>query len=457
VSAVDRSVRPAPGPLRPYHFPALRRTVLPNGLQIAVASVHAFPVATVGLVLPSGALADPAGKAGLASITVALLESGAGDRDAAQVARRVDGLGLSMESFASWDLSEATFTCLRERLDDAMALLGDLVLRPTFPAEEVERLRDQRLASLTQSRADPSALGGEVTMRALYGSGSRFGLAMAGTMAFVSSIGREDVAGFHATHYRPAGATLYAAGDVTLDDLAALAERHFGAWTGAPEDVGAPAADPTLDRLRLVMAHRPGAVQSALRLAHPGPARHTPDFFPLLVGNAILGGTFSSRLNMNLRERLGYTYGASSGFTMRRDSGIFSAATAVQTEVTAHALSEMLRDMREIREAEVTDAELESARAYLAGSFPVSLQTTDGVASKLETLIVNGLPDDYFDTYRERIMAVTAGEVKDALVRHLHPGRALAVVAGDAEKVAPELEALALGPVEVVEPAEMLD
>ncbi|HEX5724238.1 MAG TPA: insulinase family protein, partial [Longimicrobiaceae bacterium] len=206
---------------------------------------------------------------------------------------------------------------------------------------------------------------------------------------------------------------------------------------------------PRLERAAVVLANRPGAVQSEVRVGHVGVPRDTPDYFPLTVMNALLGYTFSSRLNMNLRERLGYTYGASSQFAMRRRSGTFYVSAAVQSEGTAHSVEEVLREMREMRESEVTGPELDDARSYLAGVFPIGLQTTDGVAGKLSSLVTYGLPDDYWQSYRDRILAVTAAEVREAARARLHPDRAVAVVTGNAEQVRPSLEALGLPLIEV--------
>jgi zinc protease len=196
-------------------------------------------------------------------------------------------------------------------------------------------------------------------------------------------------------------------------------------------------------------------VQSELRVGHIGMERTAPDYFAVTVMNAILGGTFSSRLNLNLRERLGYTYGASTVFAMRRQPGPFSMSTAVQTEVTAHAVSEMLRDLRGMQEADVTPAELDDARNYLAGIFPLALQTTDGVSGKLSTIATYGLPDDYYQHYRERLLAVTAADVLEAARARLWPDRAAVVIGGDAEKIRGELEALDVGPVVVLDPDEL--
>jgi zinc protease len=196
-------------------------------------------------------------------------------------------------------------------------------------------------------------------------------------------------------------------------------------------------------------------VQSEIRIGHVGIERTAPDFFAVTVMNAILGGTFSSRLNMNLRERLGYTYGASSTFATRRQPGPFSLSTAVQTEVTPHAVSEMLRDLREMGEADVTSAELDDARNFLAGVFPLGLQTTDGVSGKLNTIATYGLPDNYYEDYRERLLAVTADDVRAAARVRLWPDRAAVVIVGDAERIRGGLEALDAGPVVVLDPDEL--
>jgi zinc protease len=246
-----------------------------------------------------------------------------------------------------------------------------------------------------------------------------------------------------------------AAGDASADEIQALAERWLGGWRGEPDAVSPPEVRPRLDRTTVVIVDRPGAVQSEIRIGHVGIERTAPDYFAVTVLNSILGGTFSSRMNLNLRERLGYTYGASSSFASRRQPGLFSMTTAVQTEVTAHSVSEMLREMREMREAPVTGAELEDARNFLAGVFPIGLQTTDGVAGKLSTIATYGLPDDYYDHYREGLLSVTAAEVQEAARRRLWPDRAAVVIAGDAEKIRGELEALDVGPVEVVSAEEL--
>ncbi|HEX6746408.1 MAG TPA: pitrilysin family protein [Longimicrobium sp.] len=455
MSAVDRALAPPRGPLRPFRFPPVHRRRLANGVNLLVAEMHSFPVVTVDVVFDAGGLTENREHAGVAAITTALLESGAGEMDADEIAERVDGLGISLDSGVSWDTGQSGFTCLRARLEPAFGVLADILRRPTFPEREVERARDERMATIQQRRGTPSTLADEAESRWVFAPGSSFGRPLGGLLRTVAEVSRDAVAAFHAARYRPAGATLVAAGDVTADEVQALAERWFGDWEGAPDPVAPADVRPRLDRTTIIVVDRPGSVQSEIRVGHVGIERAAPDYFAVSVLNAILGGTFSSRMNLNLRERLGYTYGASSSFASRRQPGLFTMSTAVQTEVTAHSVSEMLREMRELQHEPVTGAELDDARNFLAGVFPLGLQTTDGVASKLSTIVTYGLPDDYYDGYRDGLLSVTAAEVQEAARRRLWPDRAAVVIVGDAEKIRGELEALDVGPVQVVGAEEM--
>jgi len=456
VQTLDRTRPPGPGPLRPFHFPAVHRRRLPNGLGIMVAENHAFPVATLDVMVPSGGLAEPEDRGGTASLTAGLLESGAGDRDAAGIADAVDALGLALETGTSWDTSLAGFTSLTSRIEAGMEILADLVLRPTFPEREVARIRDERLAGLAQRRADPSSVADELVTRFCFPEGHPFGRRLGGPERALRALTPEDVRAFHGAFYVPEGAWLCAAGDVTVDRVTELAERWFGGWKGAPPPARTPDTPDRFGETTIVLAHRPGSVQSEVRVGHVGIPRAADDFFPVTVMNAVLGGVFSSRLNLNLRERLGYTYGASSSFGLRKLPGTFLVSSAVQSDKTAHAVSEMLRDVRQMQDELAPRAEVADAAGYLAGIFPLQLQTTDGLAGKLSTLAVYGFPDDYFDHYRDRLLAVTPDEVREAARRRLHPDRAAVVVVGDAEELRGPLEELGIGPVQVVDADEAL-
>jgi zinc protease len=453
---MNRAQAPQPGPVRPFHFPAVESRTLANGLRLLVAETHRFPLVSLELVMNAGGAAEEEARGGVASLTAGLLESGAGGRTADEIAETADGLGLSLDSSTGWDVAQAGFTALRARMEDGMALLADLVRRPTFPRQEVERLVAERLGTLANRRSDPAAVASELFNRYAFAADSPFSRPLAGSEATVRTLGRGDVAAFHAARFAPAGSTLVAAGAVAADELAALAERFFGDWRGESLPAPVAAVKPRSERAAIVIAHRPGAVQSELRVGHVGVERGAPDYIHLLVLNTILGGSFSSRLNMNLRERLGYTYGVSSAWNVRRQAGSFSVSSAVQSEVTAHAVEEILREIRQIREAEVSPDELRHARDYLAGLFPLTSETTSGVATRLAAIATYGLPADYYQGHRERILSVTAGEVLEGARRRLHPDGAAIVVAGDADQVRAPLEALGIGPVEVVDPAAVL-
>ena len=447
----DRTHPPGPGPLRPFHFPDVHRVRLANGLGIMVAEKHAFPIATLDVMMPAGGLADPPARAGTASLAAGLLESGAGNRDATGIAEAVDALGLALETGVSWDTTLVGFTALTSRLEAGMEILSDLVRRPTFPEGEVERIRDERLAALAQRRADPSSVADELVTHYTFRSGHPFTRRLAGPASTLRELAQGGVRAFHDAYYVPDGAWICAAGDVTVDQVAALAERWFGDWMGARPTVPAPATENRFQRTTIILADRPGSVQSEVRVGHVGLERTAEDFFAATVMNSVLGGVFSSRLNMNLRERLGYTYGASSSFGVRRLPGTFSISSAIQSEHTAHAVSEMLRDMREMQETLAPAAEVADAAGYLAGIFPLQLQSTDGLSGKLSTLAVYGFPDDYYDHYRDALLAVTPEEVREVARRRLMPDRAAVVVVGDAAELRGPLEALDIGPVEVVD------
>ena len=455
-AALDRSRPPAPGPLRPFRFPAVQRATLTNGLQVLVAERHAFPLVTIDLVIPAGGLSETEDRAGLSSFTSGLLESGAGERDAAAIAERVDELGLVLDSANSWDSTLLGFTALRARADEGMQVMADLAMRPAFPEHEAQRIRDERLASLAQRRADPAGLADELVTKFIYPEGHPFSRRLTGPAETLSTLTRGAAAAFHASHFHPGGAWLCAGGDLTLDEVASLAEKHFGGWRGTVPPPRAPETHNRLGETTIILADRPGAVQSEVRVGHVGVPRTADDFFAIMVLNVMLGGSFSSRLNLNLRERLGYSYGVSSSFGMRKLPGTFHVGGAIQVEGTAHSVSEILRDMREIQEELVPEQEIDNARSYLAGIFPLGMETTDGIAGKLSTIATFELPDDYYQTYRDRLVSVTREEVREAARRRLMPDRAAVVVVGDAAQLREPLEALGVGPVQLVDPAELL-
>ena len=445
----DRYPRPQPSTPRPYRFPRFERHALSNGIQVVVAPVSKLPVVTVLMVVEAGATTDPAGRDGLAQLTARLLLEGTARSAGTEFAERLERLGASVEAHADWDVGVARVTVLTEHLDEAMQLFGEMLRTPAFPEREVERLKAERLAELLQIRAEPGALANEMFARFVYEPASRYSRPAGGAVHDVGAITRDDVVRFYETRYRPAGMTLVAAGDVTADRIEHLADATFGDWAGAPVHVDATSDAPARQTRAVHVVAKADAPQSELRVGHPGIPRNTPDYFPTVVMNAVLGGLFSSRINLNLREVHGYTYGAFSAFDWRRRAGPFAVDTAVKTAVTDAAAREILSEIDRMRAEEIRPDELSLATSYLDGVFPIRYETTDAIAAALANLIIYGLPDDYFDRYRERVRAVTAADVLAAARAHLHPDRMQIVAVGDPGIVRAPLEKLGIGPVTV--------
>lgn len=422
--------RPSAGAPRPYHFPAFERRVLPNGLTLVVAPVRRLPVVSVAAVVDAGAAADPAGQEGLAALTARALAEGTASLDALALADRVERLGASLDAGADWDAAVVGLTTLAPKLDQAFEVMAEVLAQPAFPAHEVERLQQERLAELLHLRSDPGGLADAAFEEAVYGPRSRFGRPEGGGEAAVRGLTRDAVAAFHAARYRPAATTLVVAGDVGADEAAALVERTLGSWHGAaPAPAAADDRQAALER-RAYLVAKPDAAQCELRVGHVGAPRATPDYFPLLVMNSILGGLFNSRVNLNLRERHGYTYGARSGFDWRRAAGPFAVESAVASDVAAAAAREVLVEIERMRDELVAPEELSLATSYLDGVFPIRYETTSAIASALTGLVIYGLPNDYFDAYRGRVRAVTAEDVRRVAREYLRPDRLQLLVVG---------------------------
>jgi len=377
-----------------------------------------------------------------------LMTQGGTERsDGAELTARFERLGASVDSQADWDAAALTMTVLAEHLPAAFELLGEVVLTPAFRAREVERLKAERVAELLQLRAEPGGLADEQFSRFVYNPASRYAKPDDGDEQSIAAIDRDLLLSFYETRYAPAGATMIVVGDITVDRAEELAQRVFGSWSGAkPPRITAD--DVPVRRERAVhLIVRPDAPQSELRIGHVGIPRNHPDFFPVNVMNAVLGGLFNSRINMNLREAHGYTYGAFSGIQWRRQAGPFVVSTAVRSDVTADAAKEILSEINRIRAEPVLGEELSLATSYLDGVFPIRFETTSAIAAALAVLVVHGLPEDYYDRYREHVRSMTVVRLLDAAKRHLHPESLQMVVVGDPSVVREPLEQLGFGPI----------
>lgn len=447
---LDRTRVPEPGTLRPFHFPEIEQFSLGNGIPVFFARTEGLPVVTFSMLQPAGAIREDPSHAGLATLTGNLLESGTRRLSGTELAVELESLGLRLDVGTSWEVTSVDFTALTAHIDRAARIAAEVMMEPVFPEAEVARLRHEQLARILQRRAEPRGLANEMVYRFIFAPESPFSRPVSGTVGTVEALGREDVVQYHGTCFTPVEAGVIVAGNLSVQEVRETAESAFGQWRGEPPRERAGVAKERVSGVRVVIVDRPGSVQSEIRIGHLGVPRNTPDFFPIIVMNTILGGAFSSRLNLNLREKHGYTYGANSAFVMRRQPGPFIVSTAVQTEVTANAVREILGELERIREEPVNEGELADARNYVAGTFPLRLQTTDGVASRLAELFVYDLPRSYIDEFADRVLAVSEDEVLEAARARIRPENLTILVVGDAATVREPLEALGMGPIQVV-------
>lgn len=449
MSGIDRTRVPEPGEVEAFEFPAVRRRALDNGLALMSARHGQFPLVTAALILDAGAAGEPADKAGLAHLTANALETGTQARSGEELAWALERLGVELSAEAGWDAVSLAITVPRPRLEPALELFAELVRQPAFPEDEVARLRDEQLASILQRQKEPRALANDMAAHFIFDPDVPYARPLIGLQTSVAGLTREDADAYYRANFHPAGATMIMVGDIDPDTAAALTERHFGDWPAAPRRPVEFQVRPRVEKTTIFVVDRPDAVQSEIRIGDVGVPRHHEDYFPILVMNSILGGAFTSRLNLSLRERHGFTYGARSGFAFRRQPGPFVIQVAVATDVTAPAVREALREVNALRDHGATPEEVGAARDYLAGILPLELQTTEQLTARLADLAVFSLPDDYFQHYRARMAAVDAEDVRRVAAAHLRPDRLAIVVVGDAQRIAPELEALEAGPVEV--------
>ena len=449
MSSPGRRDEPTPGAMRSFDFPAVHGERLDNGLQLRYVGVSRLPVVTTGLVLDAGEGIVDHGRAGLAVLTGDSLEGGTAVRSGVDLAEALETIGAGLSIGTGWDSTTISVSCMADRLDEAMELLAEVVLQPTFPADEVERVRGQSLAAIQQRKMDPASIATDVSRTETYADSAPYGRPLGGTHDSVASLSSDSAAGFVEARYRPGGAGLVVVGDVDVDHVKSLAERSFGNWSGEAPRIDGIGVEPRGRERRMVVVHRPAAVQSEIRIGHVGQPRSTSDYFPLLVLNVILGGAFTSRLNLNLREANGFTYGVRSQFSFRRSAGPWTISTAVGTEVTAAAVREALSEVEKLLAEGPTDAEVEAARDYIAGIFPLRLETTSQIASRIAELLIYDLPDDYHSVYRERVRSVTKDQASEAARRCIRPDEMTVVVVGDGEQVRAPLEELDWAPLEV--------
>jgi zinc protease len=429
-----RASAPPPGPPRPYKFPNITRKTLPNGLKVLIAENHNAPIVAARTLVRSGADHDNAQHAGLASLVADLLDEGAGTRDTIRLAEDIGLLGGALGTGADWDASYISVDVLSRNAEPSVAILSDVSSRATLPADGFDRVRSERLTEILQQRDEPSAIAGKRFSSLLYGEGA-YGNSVVGNADSVARITLDDIRRFYQQHFVPNNSSVVIAGDVTSSEGLAIVGRTFGSWKRGSEPPRPTVTPRSIESSRIYIIDRPQAVQSEIRIGHIGVPRSCEDYFPLSVMNALLGGVFNSRINLNLREKHGYTYGARSAFAFRRQAGPFVVAAPVRNEVTRESVQEVLAELKRIRTGDVEKQELDDTKNYLMGVFPATVQSSSDIASRLVDMELYGLPEDYFDRYRENIAAVDREEIERVAKKYIDPDRALIVIVGSVKQI----------------------
>jgi zinc protease len=442
---VDRTKRPAPQKPPTIELPAFQKATLSNGLAVWVVEQHKLPIVAFNLVLQSGAACDPADRPGLATLTAELMDAGTKTMDALQIADRLDFIGANMRVGASYDGSSASLTTLSKHLDEALAVYSEVLTGPTFPQKEFERIKKQRLTSLLQQK-DRAAITATIAFNHIvYGGNHPYGNDPSGSEASVSAMTRDDVVKFYETYYRPNNATLIVVGDVTLKDLLPRLEKGFAGWKKMPVPTATIPAAPQPGVRTVYLIDKPGAPQSEIRIGYPCLARSTPDFFSVQLLNRLLGGQYSSRINLNLREKHGYTYGARSTFVFNKEAGPFYASGGFVSTKTDSSIYQLLYEIDRTYKDGVTAEELEFGKKGMIGSFALGFETAMQIAAGLQSIVLYHLPDDYFNTYLQHIDAVALGDVQKVAKKYLDSSKMAIVVVGDVNQIRKSIEALNVG------------
>lgn len=444
-----RASAPPPSATAEFHAPVPRQLKLKNGLPIFLIERHEVPLVTVSLAVRSGEDTEPGGKAGLASLVLDLLDEGTHERDAVAIARAFEDLAARYSTRADADSSAVEVVALAETLDPVLDIFSDVALHPAFRDADVERVRVQRLGQIAQALDDPQSVGQHVLSRVIFGEKHPWGFPAEGTVQSVKSITRKDLDGWHQAWFRPDNAALFVVGDTDEATLIPMLEKRFGGWKAASPRKPVRNTVPKAGVRTVYIVDKPDAPQSQIWIGEVGVASGAPDIFPVRVMNNILGGSFNSRLNGNLRTEHAYSYGVFSFYDTHREPGAFAAAGGVVSDKTAEALGEFVKELQRMKTGEVSQEELADARDSLVRAIPALFASTQQTAAAYARAWSHGLPADYYSTYQQRIDAVTKEEVAKAARERLHPEDMAIVVVGPEKIIAPKIAALNLGKMEV--------
>jgi zinc protease len=446
--AAWRYEAPKAGIASVLHLPVPEQFKLSNGLTVLFTERPGLPLVAANLVFRAGSGANPADRPGLASVTGRMLQQGTTKRNALQIADRAADLGATLGSSASTDDSVVSTRSLTRSFPEALELLADITLHPIFPQAELERVRSERLAALVQEKDDPNATATRVALLSLFGAHNTYGYPATGTAESLKAISREELQHYWQQYYVPNEAALIVAGNIKVAALKPLLEKEFGEWKAGKSSLPAIGAPETTDA-RLIIVDRPGAPQTTLACFSIGAARSTPDYPQLEVMNTDLGGLFSSRINMNLREAHGYTYGAGSVFIYHRAPGPFIVYSDVRTDATAPATSEIFNELKRMRDTEMVPAELILSKDSIARSLPGRFERGTEAAASFAELYTYDLPLEYFSNLPDKINAVTTAQAQGAALKYVHPEKMIVLAVGDRAKIEDGLKKLNLGKLEI--------
>jgi zinc protease len=441
-----RNTVPGAGPTPMVKLPMAKRFQLPNGLTVLVVENHRLPIVASTLVLRSGSAQDPLDLPGLSGYTSSMLDEGTQKRDALAIANELHALGASLNTGSSIDGSTIGCRSLKATAASTMAILSDVALHPSFPEKDIERVRGDRITALLQQRDSPNQTAARIMWNCLYGPTHPYGHITLGTADGLKKATRDDMVKFYQAYYTPQNAALVLVGDVTESEAKKLATDALGSWSGPPTETPRPPQG-TMISSRVVIVDKTGMPQTALRVVQLGLMRSDPDFERFDLANTILGGLFSSRINLNLREAHGYTYGAFSALSESRGQGPFLIGTSVRTDVTGASIDEILKEVKSMTDKPVTDDELKMAKESTIRTLPAQFQTTGGTAGTIATLYLYDLPPDYYQTLPGRISGISAADVQAVSKKYLAPDRMLVIAVGDRSKIEPQIMKLNLGAV----------
>ncbi|MEO6694532.1 MAG: pitrilysin family protein [Ignavibacteria bacterium] len=451
VEKLDRSKPPKPGKPKDVNFPKFFEAKTNNGITVLVIEDNRHPLITSRFVFKKGSYSDHfAGenKYGLGSMTSELLIKGTKTRTATDIAEEVDYIGATLSSGCDYDASYVSSYSLKKYFDNIFDIISDVILNPVFMEDEISRLKEQRLNTLLSMIDDGEYLADKVFKKYVYGN-SPYAFPVEGNNDSINGINRKDIQDYYGKVFSPENLIVAFVGDITPDEAMSKLNSKFSGWEkkNTFKDELIESAIPDASMIYLV--EKKGAVQSSLKIGHLGISRENPDFIPLYVMNTMLGGYFTSRINKNLREDNGYTYGARSYYSCNKFSGDFSINTEVKTEITADTVKEILKELNEIRNAFVGKEELQNVKNYISGNFPLQLETPNAIASKVINLKLHNLKDDYYNTYIRKVNDLTKEEIKAVAEKYLHPDKLSMSIAGNTKALKDQMQQF--GEVKVIE------